>query len=280
MSADNQQETLENYYYIGFCAGEMYCGLMKLANKKCKSGYYYTPDLTIANSDRNILIKINDVLCLGAGIISPIKGGYNLKIRGWKKVKKALSFFKKFPPLKKSILFHKITLLNKAYKVFEAKGRTKRSATDTSNFEKIISQFKAMKNDSSLHEQIKKELISQDALGHYFSGLFDAEGSLGLKKRDMTYQPFLALGMRDQYLVRKFREFVVAGNVYYRSHQNIYFYETGDRNSVNRIIKLFTGTYPLRLEKNIQRVNKLQRILNDHTHGPVASSIYYDEKLW
>lgn len=279
MDADNQQETLENYYYTGFCAGEMYCGLMKLSHRKGGSGFYFTPDLTVANADLNILKELNLLLFSRAGIISPIKGGYNLKIRGWGKVKNALLFFKKFPPLENSILWHKINLLNKAFGIFERKQSLIRTNEETLNFENIISQFKELQRTSEINadyefnDSIKK-------LGYFFSGLFDAEGSIGLRKRGATYQAFFAIGMRDQYLIKKFQEFIGEGYIYYRPHQNIYHFETGHRKVVDRLIKMFTFQFPLKLEKNIKRLNKLQRILNDHTRGPELLPMYYDGKLW
>lgn len=279
MAADNQQETLKNYYYTGFCAGEMYCGLMKLSHNKGGSGFYFTPDLTVANADLNILKKLNTVVFLDSGIMSPIKGGYNLKIRGWRKVKAALSFFQKFPPLKNSILWHKMNLLNKAFGIFERKQNLIRTDEETRNFETIISQFKELQSTSKINGG-SESYDSARKLGYFFSGLFDAEGSIGLRKRGATYQPFFAIGMRDQHLVKKFQEFIGEGYVYYRPHQNIFHFETGHRKVVDRLIKMFTFNFPLKLEKSINRLNKLQRILNDHTRGPEMLPMYYDGLLW
>lgn len=91
-SADNQQETL--YYFSGFLTGESSLSLIKATNKKGGTGFYYTPDLTISNTDLFLLREMNQIVANGRGIISSIKGGYNLSMRGKEKVKNSSQFFK------------------------------------------------------------------------------------------------------------------------------------------------------------------------------------------
>lgn len=56
-SADNQQETVQvPYFFTGFCCGEISCSLLRLSNRKSKTGgVYYTPDITITNADYSLL---------------------------------------------------------------------------------------------------------------------------------------------------------------------------------------------------------------------------------
>jgi hypothetical protein len=47
----------------------MSCSVIK-ANKK--KGYYYTPDVTVSNSDKELLQELNLVVAQGKGVISSI----------------------------------------------------------------------------------------------------------------------------------------------------------------------------------------------------------------
>ncbi|PIZ24149.1 hypothetical protein COY48_04595 [Candidatus Collierbacteria bacterium CG_4_10_14_0_8_um_filter_43_86] len=88
MGAENQQETSKNFYYSGFSVGELSCSILKLHNRKSKNGgIYYTPDLTISNADKKLLQDIDKVCGNNLGVITKIKGGFNLSFRGKKKVK-------------------------------------------------------------------------------------------------------------------------------------------------------------------------------------------------
>ncbi len=72
-SADNQQEALSNFYYTGFCVGEMSCSLLKLSNKKSKNGgVYYMPDITISNQYKPLLEEMNKIIADNEGVISSI----------------------------------------------------------------------------------------------------------------------------------------------------------------------------------------------------------------
>ena len=118
-SADNQQETL--YYFSGFLTGEGSISLIKATNKNGGTGFYYTPDLTISNAELQILKEMNRIVVNNRGVISRIKGGYNLSIRGKEKVKIILTFLNRYPPVCGDLIKEKIFLLKKGILILSKK---------------------------------------------------------------------------------------------------------------------------------------------------------------
>ncbi|MEK7114070.1 MAG: LAGLIDADG family homing endonuclease, partial [Patescibacteria group bacterium] len=120
IGADNQQETSKNFYYSGFSVGELSCSILRLHNRKSKNGgIYYTPDLTISNADKKLLYNIDKVCGDNLGVITKIKGGFNLSFRGKKKVKSLLSFFDSYPPIAGDLTQSKIEIIRNTINVIE-----------------------------------------------------------------------------------------------------------------------------------------------------------------
>ena len=84
---DNPQEMLNatKFYFSGFMSAEMSCSIIKATNKNPK-GFYYAVDLTVTNADREILNQTNREVMNDRGVITPVKGAYNLSARGKDKV--------------------------------------------------------------------------------------------------------------------------------------------------------------------------------------------------
>lgn len=268
-SADNQQEMPQSlFYYTGFAAGEMSCSLLKLSNRKSKSGgVYYTPDITISNSDRSLLLKINKIIADGRGVISETKGGYNLSIRGKNKVKKALVFFRNYPPITGELVLSKLLLITNALILLEKKDEYRRSLAKQNRLENIRRMFKKLKKTAIPISQFIKQNESVDATGYFLSGVFDAEGSVGIKKNGNKGQPFVAVAMKDRKIVELFKNFLGYGHIHYRPKEKIYHFEIGKRGEVLLTLRLFSEVYPSRLTKMKKRMNRLQQILNDYTPG-------------
>ena len=95
----NPQETfeVEKYYYAGLFAAEMTCSVIKAANYNPVGHYYYAVDITVTNADKALLQKVNEVVMRGGGIISPVKGAFNLSARGKNRVRVALDFLDRYP---------------------------------------------------------------------------------------------------------------------------------------------------------------------------------------
>lgn len=266
--ADNQQETLYLFYYTGFCCGEISCSLLKLSNRKSKiGGVYYTPDITISNADKSLLEECNQVIADGCGVISKIKGGYNLSIRGKIKVKKTLNFFKNYPPILGDLVLSRLALISKSIVVLEGRKSYRRSRSEQEQLEKIRRQFVKIKATAIPISKYPQKNINQDAIGYFLSGILDAEGSVGLKSNGSRKQPFLAVAMKDYKIVELFKDFLKVGNIHRRPKEKIYHFEIGAKNEVLFALQLFSDKYPSRLKKVRKRIYKLQRILNDYTPG-------------
>ena len=262
--ADNQQETLQNFYYTGFCCGEMSCSVIR-QTRPYGSGFSYHPDMTISNADLELLEEIRNNLTAGKGIISPIKGGYNLSIRGKRRVKRVLSFFEIYPVLVGNIANTKLDLLSKAVRILSQKGRsTRRIDGEVEEIEKIRSQLRSLKLSGTL-ARYSKQINNKDAVGYFLAGVFDAEGSVGMKQ-SASQQPFFAVAMKDKEIIRLFHDFLRIGNMRYRKDE-VYHFEIGAKMEALLALDIFLNRYPSRLKKMRTKMYKLQRILRDYTPG-------------
>jgi len=271
MDADNQQETtlssIRNFYYSGFCAGEMSCSIIKAFDRSQKS-YYYTPDLTITNEDIKLLQKVNKVIAQGRGIITRIKGGYNLSIRGKRKVRKALKFFEAHPIIAGEISKTKIMLLEMALRVLEKKKNCiRRSLSEKAAIEKYRLLFRNLRQGKMLSDFSDRRQFKDMAKGYFLAGVIDAEGSIGFKKSGKKKEPYFALAMKDREIVMLLKDFLGYGNVRKR-RDGVYHYETNAIKTLLRFADLFSNRYPCRLCKTKRRMGELSsRILNDCTRS-------------
>lgn len=280
-SADNQQETFlspaRNFYYSGFFAGEMSCSIIRAAHKGI--GHYYTPDLTVSNNDLNLLQEVNVVVAQSNGVITAIKGGYNLSIRGKKKVSVALAFFDDYPVIVGDLANSKLLLLQQAMNFLSQRISSKPYSPEE---KEVIEGYRAKLQHIKQRGQpigvFEWPVASNDAIGYFLAGVIDAEGSIGLKKRVDTYQPFFALAMKDRKIVELLKEFLGYGSVRYRL-DGMYHYETGCLHDVLATVELFTSVYPCKQQHTRERMERLKRILNDHTRD-TRGSILYDGQLW
>ena len=267
--ADNQQETsFEFYYFTGFCCGEISISLLRLSNRKSKKGgVYYTPDITVCNADLPLLKEVNSVIADDCGVISKVKGAYNISFRGKKKVKKVLSFFKKYPPIAGDLIKSRIALIIKAIEILEANRSYRRSSQKQIQLEEIRTQFSQIKKTAISISNFPQKIFRKNAIGHFLSGVFDAEGSVGLKSNGKYKQPFVAIAMKDRKIVELFKDFFRVGHFHERPKENILHFEIGAKKEVLFVLHQFSENYPSRLLKVKRKMEKLRRILNDYTLG-------------
>jgi len=215
-SADNQQETLQSfYYYTGFCCGEISCSLVRFRNPtSLTGGVRYYPDITISNADDRHLNEINQVIGGGLGIISPIKGGFNLKFRGKRKANRLLAFFDSYPPIVGDLFQSRLALLRYSIAVLQCRTTRKHSRNDRDILEHIRDQFVYIKKTGKPLRTFSQHQQDSMAIGYFLAGVFDAEGSVGLKSRGIgkTKQPFFAVAMKDQRVVELFHSFLGVGH--------------------------------------------------------------------
>lgn len=262
---DNQQETVNKFckfYYTGFCTGEMSCSVIRANHKH---GVYYTPDFTISNADLNLLKEINRMIGSNLGIISSIKGGYNLKFRGKRKVETIFQFFQKYPVVTGDIAKTKLDLLEN---VLPAIGKYSKVSSRLDVIEKCRKDLKDLKLYGLVSKITDENQFYTEAIGYFLAGIIDAEGSCGLKKSEKRKQPYFAVAMKDRKIIYLLKNFLGCGNIHVRSDDGLFHWETNKKSDVLKLIDIFTVKYPSRLLKMRERMQNLNRILNDYTPRP------------
>lgn len=261
---DNQQETTKfcEFYYTGFCVGEMSCSIIKANHKH---GVYYTPDFTISNADLNLLREINRIIGSNLGIISPIKGGYNLTFRGKRKVDIIFQFFDKYQVVTGDIARTKLDLLKN---VMPAIGKHSKVVSRLDVIEKCRKDLRDLKHLGLVKEWTDENQFRTDSIGYFLAGIIDAEGSCGLKKSDKRKQPYFAVAMKDRKIIYLLKDFLGCGNIHIRSDDGLFHWETNKKSDILNLIQIFTVKYPLKLTKMKERTQSLKWFLNDYTPRP------------
>lgn len=263
-SADNQQQTFlssQNFYYTGFCVGELTCSAIR-ANDKRGRGYYFQPDITISNADLTLLKEINGIIALNLGNISPIKGGYNLKFRGKRKVETVFQFFQDYPVITGDLARRKLELLKN---VLPAIGGNSKVLDREKVIEKCREDLKDLKLNGFDEETIEINHFKNDEIGFFLSGIIDAEGSCGFKKSGKRLQPFFAVAMKDRKIIELIRDFLDCGNIHVRINDGLYHWETSKISDVLKVVEIFTNKYPCKLTKMKDRMENIRWMLNDYT---------------
>lgn len=265
---DNPQETLEekNFYYSGFCAAEMSCSVIKATNHH-PEGYYYAVDLTVSNADRSLLNEVNTTVMGGAGVITPVKGAFNLSARGKRKVRIALDFLGKYPIITGDLANGRIKLLKRALTFLEEKQGRTFSQEKYKVMSKIRNSLRNIKT-KGIVEACRIVSASSMSVGYFLSGVLDGEGSFGLKG---GREPYLFVAMKDRKIVELFREFVQYGTVRLRK-DGLSHLEINRKGILKKVCHIFLNQYPLRHARQRERLQKLQRILNDHTPRPLKKA--------
>lgn len=258
---DNQQETSRfcKFYYTGFCVGEMSCSVIRANHKH---GVYYTPDFTIANADLDLLKEINMTIGANTGVISPIKGGYNVSFRGVRKVNLIFQFLEQYPVIAGDIAKKKLELLKN---VLPAIGNASKVQERFAVIEKCRKDLKNLKLHGLVEEVNDTNPFKTDCVGYFLAGIIDAEGSCGLKKSDNRLQPYFAVAMKDRKIIYLLKEFIGCGNIHLRSDDGLFHWETNRKSDILELIKILTVQYPSKLSKMKERMQKLQWFLNDYT---------------
>lgn len=264
----NPQETyeVEKYYYAGFFAAEMTCSVIKATNYNPVGHYYYAVDITVTNADKALLQNINEVVMKGGGIISPVKGAFNLSARGKRRVQTVLNFLDRYPIIIGDLAKNRVALLREAVAYLKEHRGSSKHQKKIEVMDGIRKKLRAVKETDTVAKSCKQEPVSQDAVGHFLAGILDGEGSFGFKKSGNRQQPFLAVAMKDRKIIELCREFLRHGNVRHRK-DGVYHYEINHSKMLQRVCKMFLTRYPLRHARQRERMQTLQRILNDYTQN-------------
>ena len=265
---DNPQETLEEekYYYSGFFAGEMSCSIIKAANHNPVGHYYFAVDITVSNADKNLLQRVNEKVMQGSGIITPVKGAFNLSARGKNRVGIVLDFLERYPIIVGDLAKNRIALLREAHTYLKAHHGSREHHAKTQVMDNIRKKLRTVKETGVALESYAQEHTNRNAIGYFLAGVLDGEGSFGFKKSGNYQQPFLAVAMKDRKIIELFKEFLKHGKV--RLHNDgMYHYEINHSQVLKNICSLFISQYPLKHERQRERITKLQRLLNDYTRN-------------
>jgi len=268
LSADNPQEMLKsNFYFSGLLAAEMSCSIIKATNRNPK-GFYYAIDLTVTNADKILLKKVNKVVMKNRGIITPVKGAYNLSARGKIRVQIALDFLEKYPILTGDLAKNRIIILKNALLYLQKYRTHKFQKEKTVKMEKLRKKLREIKTEGVVDQEFDLLLTGRNSFGHFFAGVIDGEGSFGFKSSGLIKQPFFAIAMKDKKIIESLSKFVGYGNVRLRK-DGVYHLEINHRDILKDVCEMFLNKYPLRHKKQRKKLHclykLLQQLLNDHT---------------
>ena len=265
LSADNPQEMLNasKFWFSGFMSAEMSCSIIKATNKNPK-GFYYAIDLTVTNADRKILNEINREVMNGLGVITPVKGAYNLSARGKDKVRIALDFLEQYPILAGDLAKNRILLLKNALVYLTKHTTSKFQKEKTAEMEKLRVKLRELKFSGVVDQEFDLPATDKNFLGYFIAGVIDGEGSFGFKSSGLFKQPFFAIAMKDRKIIELLQKFIGYGNVRLRK-DGVYHLEINHRGILKNVCEMFINQYPLRQTRQRKRLIFLQQLLNDHT---------------
>ena len=266
MSADNPQEMLKsNFYFSGFLAAEMSCSIIKATNKNPK-GHYYAIDLTVTNADRMLLKEVNRVVMKNRGVITSVKGAYNLSARGKERVEIALNFLEKYPILIGDLAKNRISILKQALLYLQTYRTHAFQKQKTKEMDRLRKKLRDIKVKATVDQTFDLKRIDKISLGHFFAGVIDGEGSFGFKSSGITKQPFFAIAMKDKKIIEGLCRFISAGNVRLRKDGMSHF-ELNHSKILKNFCPLFLNQFPLRHQRQRKRLHTLQQLLNDYTQN-------------
>lgn len=265
LSADNPQEMLKksNFYFSGLLVAEMSCSIIKATNRNPK-GFYYAIDLTVTNADKNLLNQVNKIVMKNRGIITPVKGAYNLSARGKERVQIALDFLKRYPILVGDLAKNRILILKKALLYLQKYRTHKFQKEKTIEMDKWRRKLREIKDDGIVDQKFGLQYQNKKSFGYFFAGVIDGEGSFGLKSSGFAKQPFFAIAMKDKKIIESLSKFVGYGKVRLRK-DGVYHLEINHREILKNVCDTFINQFPLKHQKQKKRLLILQQLLNDHT---------------
>ena len=267
---DNPQEMLKsNFYFSGLIAAEMSCSIIKVTNKK-PGDYYYTVDLTVTNADRKLLGEVNRMVMNNRGVISPVKGAYNLSARGKSKVRIALNFLEMYTIPVGDIAKNRILLLKTALVYLENHRAHRFQKEKTIKIDELRIKLREVKVIGNVDQLFDLLSTDEDSLGYFISGVIDGEGSFGFKSSGLIQEPFFAIAMKDKKIIELISKFLNYGNVRLRK-DGVYNFEINSRTILKKVCEMFLKQYPLRHERQRKRLMLLQQLLNDYTPRSLES---------
>ena len=134
----------------------------------------------------------------------------------------------------------------------------------TAKMEELRKKLRDLKNTGVVDQVFDSASSDLESLGHFFAGIVDGEGSFGWKSSGLSKEPFFAVAMKDRKIIELLKEFVGHGNVRFRK-DGVYHLEINNRSILKNICDRFLNQFPLRHNRQRERLSALQQLLNDHT---------------
>ena len=221
--------------------------------------------MTVTNADRKLLNEINREVMNGRGVITPVKGAYNLSARGKEKVRTALDFLEQYPILAGDLAKNRIVIFKNALMYLTDHKTSKFQKEKTAEMEKLRSKLRELKFNGVVDQEFELPTVDKNSLGYFLAGVIDGEGSFGFKSSGLYKQPFFAIAMKDRKIIELLQKFIGYGNVRLRK-DGVYHLEINGLNILKNICGMFLNQYPLRQTRQRKRcMFVFQQLLNDHT---------------
>lgn len=259
---DNPQEMLKkNYYFSGLMAAEMSCSIIRRVNHHPR-GHYYAIDITVTNADKRLLTEVNRAVMFDRGLITPVKGAYNLSARGKDKVCIVLDFLECYPIVVGDLAKNRIAIMKTALEYLSNFRGHKFHKQKSEEMDKLRRKLRELKSIGKIDREYDLSTSDRSSLGYFFSGVIAGEGSFGMKSSGL--QPYFAVAMKDKKIIESLSKFIGYGNVRLRK-DGIYHLEITRRGILKNLCDVFLNLYPLNHERQEQRLSLLQQLLNDYT---------------
>jgi hypothetical protein len=254
----------------------MSCCVIKAANNNPVGHYSFKIDFTVSNADKALLSEINKEVMHGGGVITPIKGGFNLSARGKKRVRVVLEFFDQYSIIAGDLAINRVALLQEALIYLETHRGSRQHQAKSEVMDDIRTKLRTIKETGVALQSYGQARASRNAIGYFLAGVLDGDGSFGIKKGENRQQPFLALAMKDQKIIQLMQEFIQHGNIRQRK-DGMYHYEINHQQILQDVCSVFLTQYPLRHAGQRERMQHLQQILNDYTRNRHTKTFGMDE---
>ena len=244
----------------------MSCSVIKATNYNPAGHYYFAVDFTVSNADKRLLERVNEVVMQGSGIITPVKGAFNLSARGKNRVRVVLDFLNRYPIIIGDLAKNRVALLREAHAYLETHRGSREHQMKIHVMGTIRKKLRKIKESGVAFKAYAQESAGKDAIGYFLAGVLDGEGSFGFKKSGNRQQPFLAVAMKDRKIIELCRRFLQYGKVRKRN-DGMYHYEINRSEILKKVCTIFLTRFPLKHVRQRERMKNLQRLLNDYTRN-------------
>ena len=177
-----------------------------------------------------------------------------------------LDFLNRYPIIIGDLAKNRIALLREAFAYLEEHRGASEHQKKIEVMDGIRKKLRAIKEIGAVDRSYAQESVTRNAVGYFLAGILDGEGSFGFKTSGTYQEPFFVVAMKDRKIVELCRDFLQYGNVRKRK-DGAYHYEINRKQILQNVCKMFLTQYPLRHAQQRERLQIVQRLLNDYTQN-------------